>query len=504
MIAKGDGDHFAAAVQKEIANRLTEHQFLTWFQRVGFEVTGPDRVSVSVPNRFFMTYLKQRYLPVIAESIESVTSVAHPRIEFEIGDAVGGADHLTADHPTADRLTTDRPTADGGYSAKVPAESWRGGSTSSSVRSGGIPATPHDSTSHDPGSHATPRSAESEPYMENLVLNPDYTLDQFVVGPANRLPHAAAVAIANAPGTAYNPLYVYGSVGLGKTHLMQAVAQMYLANGLRKVVYTSSTSFADDFIHSISNNTLDKFRQKYREADALLIDDVQCLGEMERTREEFFHTFNLLHSRQRQIFLSADRLPSEIEGLGDRLVSRFKLGLVTQLTAPSFETRVAILQQKSTALGFDLPGEIAEFVASRIRDNVRELEGAVYRLLSMVEIENRDLSTDEVRHALADVLGHDERRLDLNMIQRKVLEEFDVLPSDLHSRSRTRSVVIPRQICMYLGREHTSLSLGEIGLFFGGRDHSTVLHAIDKIRRMIREDSRIRAAVASIERQLGV
>ena len=439
------------AVQQEIASRITEHQYQTWFKSVDFDFTGPEHISISVPNRFYQTFLKHRYLPVILESIETVMNLQRPRIEFQI-------------EPSAD-LDDEEPRPQDDLTPVIP--------------------TPVMDT-----------------FPANLPLNPGYTFEQFITGPSNRLAHAAAIAIADHPGTSYNPLFIYGNVGLGKTHLMQAVAHTYCARRHGRVVYLSCASFTNDFISAVGNSSLDAFRKKYRDADALLIDDIQFLASKERTQEEFFHTFNAVYNEQKQIFLSSDSLPNDIGGLGDRLVSRFKLGLVAALAPPTFETRCAILVRKADNLGLQIPIDVAEYVAHQICDNIREIEGAVLRLHTLVAIEKKPITLDAVKESLADLFGDESTRIDLLKIQQSVLEEFEVLPADLHSRKRTRSIVVPRQICMYVARRHTDLSLGEIGAFFGGRDHSTVLHGIEKVVSMLDKEPRIRRAVDSIERHL--
>ncbi len=454
MLDRGDRP-LCEAVLAQVSSRVSGFQFQTWFQRVQFRKAGHGRVTVHVPNRFMLGVLSHRFLPVLTEAIETVTRIQNPKIQFEVPPA--------GDDGTA--------VANGATAVEGPRRAMT------------APPAP--------------------PLPENLPLNPEFTFEQFVEGDDNRLALAACKSVADEPGASYNPLFIYGPVGLGKTHLMQAVAHEYIAQGKRRVVYLSCASFTNDFISAVSTNSVDRFRSKYRDADALLIDDIQFLANKERTQEEFFHTFNSAYNQQKQIFLTSDCLPSEIDGLGDRLVSRFKLGLVAYLDPPSFETRVAILMRKAEKLGLRLDPEVAGYVAQRIRDNVRELEGALRRMHSIVAIEHRPLTVAEVAEALADLIGHEERRIDLFAIQQLVVEEFKVQPADLHSKSRTRSVVLPRQVCMYLGRTHTRCSLGEIGLYFGGRDHTTALHAIEKIRTLIERDPRVRNAVNSIERRLG-
>lgn len=334
------------------------------------------------------------------------------------------------------------------------------------------------------------------------LLNQNLTFDGFVTGPSNQLAHAAAMAVAENPGSSYNPFFLHGSVGLGKTHLLQAVAHRMRERGIENVVTISCASFTNDFISALSSRKIDEFRKRYREAGALLIDDIQFLCDKERTQEEFFHTFNEIYNQEQQIFLTSDAPPSEIEGLSERLVSRFRLGLVVQMSPPDLETRMAILQQKATARGLDLPFDVIEMTAHQIRDNIRELEGAVLRIESMIRHEGKDPNTANAAIVLTELRGDHSTRIDLRRIEELVCEEFAVTPGELHSPKRTRSIVLPRQVCMYLGRRHTDCSLGEIGQYFGGRDHSTVLHSIEKIRNLFPMDAGLRRSIEQIKEKL--
>ena len=517
--------HVWKAVQEEIASRITEHQFETWFRQVNFDFSGPEQVSVSVPNRFYESFLKHRYYTVILASIESVTSLQRPHLEFRVDESL--------EHDSPNRTTAARTPLETDGIANNPFENEiqsRLGENSQSesdlapsqssnpdkrIDPGALDRGPLDQGTFDGnelpataptlGAHS-PQSWLSTPQLpHNLPLNPNYIFDSFVVGPSNSLAHAAARAVAENPGISYNPLFIHGNVGLGKTHLLQAVARSYLARGMGRLVYVSCSNFTNDYISAVRDNNLSEFREKYANVDALLIDDIQFLADKDSTQEEFFHTFNTVYNEQKQIFLTSDSLPSAIEGLSDRLVSRFKLGLVAHLGPPQFETRVAILMQKARFLGLALTQEIAEFVAHQITDNVRELEGAILRLHSHVSIEQKPLTLDLVRNSLVDILGEEQSTaIDLPKIQQVVLEEFHVKASDLHSRKRTRSIVLPRQVCMYLARLQTNLSLEEIGDYFGGRDHSTVMHAVEKITELRETDIKLRKTLENLESRLGV
>ncbi|MBO5131110.1 MAG: chromosomal replication initiator protein DnaA [Romboutsia sp.] len=318
-------------------------------------------------------------------------------------------------------------------------------------------------------------------------LNPKYTFDTFVIGNSNRFAHAACVAVAEAPARAYNPLFLYGGVGLGKTHLMHAIGHHIMDQKKDpKVVYVSSEKFTNELINSIKDDRNEEFRNKYRNVDVLLIDDIQFIAGKERTQEEFFHTFNSLHEANKQIIISSDRPPKEIPTLEDRLRSRFEMGLITDIQAPDFETRMAILRKKAQMENLDVPNEVTVYIAKNIKSNIRELEGALTRVVAYSSLTNRTISFELASEALKDIIitsKHEE--ITVNRIKEKVSSVFGVKMEDFNSKKRTRSISYPRQIAMYLSRELTDLSLPKIGEEFGGRDHTTVIHAHDKITKDI-------------------
>lgn len=337
---------------------------------------------------------------------------------------------------------------------------------------------------------------------EGVQLRPGFTFDTFISGPSNHLAQAAAMAAAENPGQAYNPYFIHGSVGLGKTHLLHAIGHQLLEQGYRKIIVTSCASFTNEFIAALTAQKVDQFRDRYRNADALLIDDVQFLSEKERTQEEFFHTFNDIYNREQQIVLTSDSPPKDIQGISDRLRSRFRLGLVVHLETPDLETRMSILERKLQQRDLLLETGVVEQIAGRIKDNVRELEGAVLRIESMVRHEGIEANPENVQVALNEIFGQETRRIDLNTIENKVCEYYSVTTEQLRSSRRTRSIVLPRQICMYLGRQLTDCSLGEIGQHFGGRDHTTVMHSIDKIRGALPADATLRRDLDSLQGSL--
>jgi chromosomal replication initiator protein len=335
-------------------------------------------------------------------------------------------------------------------------------------------------------------------------LNARNTFDSFVVGAANQYAHAACLAVANQPGKTYNPLFVHGGVGLGKTHLMQAIGHHI---GTKKkgtrVLYVTSEHFTNDFIDALQNNTIVKFRKRYRQADVLLIDDVQFLAGKERSQEEFFHTFNSLFDGHKQIVLSSDRPPAELAGLEARLVSRFEWGLTAELQPPDVEMRVAILRKKAQALEIQFPKEIYEYLAERVRTNVRRLEGALTRVASYASLNGTQPSFEKIEHLLKDILLEEARRsVTIDQIQKRVAEHFDVRLADMTSKRRPANIAFPRQIAMYLARELTKGSLSEIGEVFGGRDHGTVLHAHRLVKERMRKEEKVRQTVAFLEAQL--
>ena len=316
-------------------------------------------------------------------------------------------------------------------------------------------------------------------------LNPKYTFDTFVIGNSNRFAHAACVAVAESPARAYNPLFLYGGVGLGKTHLMHAIGHSIMKEqNDAKVVYVSSEKFTNELINSIKSDKNEEFRDKYRNVDILLIDDIQFIAGKEGTQEEFFHTFNALHEANKQIIISSDRPPKEIPTLEDRLRSRFEMGLIADIQPPDFETRIAILKTKAQIENIDIPNEVMNYIATYIKSNIRELEGALTRVVAYSSLINKDISYDLAVEALKDIVTTSEsQEISVNRIKEKVSTAFGIKMDDFNSKKRTRTIAYPRQIAMYLSRELTDLSLPKIGNEFGGRDHTTVIHAHDKISK---------------------
>ena len=336
-----------------------------------------------------------------------------------------------------------------------------------------------------------------------LPLNPDYAFENFVTGPCNRLPHAASVAVSEQPGKAYNPLFIHGGVGLGKTHLLQAVCQTVLERQPdARILYLSCDSFINQFMSAVETGDMNQFRYRYRNVDMLVIDDIHFLRGRERTQEEFFHTFNTLYQSHKQIILSADAAPSEIPELEERLVSRFNWGLVARIEKPCYETRVAILQKKARMRGLTLADDVVCYVAAKVENNTRELEGAITKIQGMSLLSAGKIDLDLAKAALGESATPEQKRITIQQIFDAVTKYYNVRLSDLQSKKRHKSIAFPRQVCMFLARRHTRYSLEEIGGYFGGRDHTTVLHAVRTVDGDCKEDREIAKQINHIDAQL--
>jgi chromosomal replication initiator protein len=429
--------------------------FKRWFSSVELIQANDEALTFRVPNNIYQLWIESNYMAALQAAV--VHALGEPR-EIKFSAAVSGPS-VTPD--TANIIDAVK---------EAGTDSDRDARTSASA----------------------------------VGLNPRNTFETFVVGPNNEIAHAASLAVAQSPARTYNPLFIYGGVGLGKTHLMQAIGQYIWAKKKNtKVMYLSSELFINEFIDAIQHNNLVKFRKRYRQAELLLIDDIQFLGGKERSQEEFFHTFNTLFDGHKQIVLSSDRPASEIANLEQRLVSRFEWGLTAELQPPAIETRLAILRKKARILQINLNDEIFEFLASRIKSNVRRLEGALMRVASFASLSGRELTQEVVERLLKDILQEEARNLvTIEQIQRRVAEHFDVRLADMTSKRRPANIAFPRQVAMYLARELTKASLNEIGDAFGGRDHGTVLHACKLVKRRMVEQDSIRQTISFIDSSL--
>jgi chromosomal replication initiator protein len=344
-----------------------------------------------------------------------------------------------------------------------------------------------------------PAQNETEPPVAAPGLSARYTFDSFVVGNSNQFAQAACQAVAELPSRSYNPLFIYGGVGLGKTHLLHAVGhQIARLYPQLRLLYLSSERFTNDLINAIRYDRTSEFRAKYRTIDLLLIDDIQFISGKERTQEEFFHTFNDLYEARKQIVVSSDSAPKEIPDLEERLRSRFEWGLIADIQPPDFETRVAILKKKAEIERVRLPDDVAYLIAGRIKANIREIEGSLTRMIAFCSLSGRDMSVELAQEVLADLWGEEERVITIEHIQRKVAEFFGIKLSDMRAKNRTKSVAFPRQIAMYLSRQLTHASLSDVGRAFGGKDHTTVIHAVSKLQGLIQEDPKLKQTIDSL------
>ena len=466
MVLPSFEPELGSRILDEIRRRVGESAFETWFEGLEVHPRRGGRFEVVVPTSFHRTYLSDRYQSLISDAAATVSGKDHAEIDFSV-PARGGRAPLGRASRFADIPSRDIPSRLGGG------------------RLAETPARPKPQTTGDSGVKESER---------------EYTFARFHAGSANHFALAAAQSVAERPGEQYNPLFLHGGVGQGKTHLLKAITQGLRERGFQKVISISCAQFADEFIAAIADGKIEEFRLRYRNAEALLVDDVHFLESKNRTQEEFFHTFNALTNLGRQIVLTSDSPPAEISGLGERLVSRFRKGLLAPLHAPDLECRKEILIAKGREQDLEIPEDVAELIAKRVRENVRELEGIVVRLHSLVHLEKRRLDAESARSVLFELVGEaGAPRIDLPRIEEAIIQEYSVPTADLHSKKRNRSIVVPRQICMFLARRHTGASLGEIGLYFGGRDHTTVLHAIRKIEGQLETDTTLRRRVERVE-----
>ena len=348
-----------------------------------------------------------------------------------------------------------------------------------------------------------PATNKNEVQKEKIIssnLNPKNTFDSFVIGNSNRFAHAACVAVAESPAKAYNPLFIYGGVGLGKTHLMHAIGHYILnQNSNAKVLYLSSENFTNELINSIKDDKNEAFRNKYRNVDVLLVDDIQFIAGKESTQEEFFHTFNALHNANKQIIISSDRPPKEIPTLEDRLRSRFEMGLIADIQSPDYETRIAILRKKAQEENKHVPDEVTIHIAKNIKSNIRELEGALIRIFAYADLTNKEITYELACEALKDLIsGKVNKEINVDLIKEKVSQYYSIKISDFNLKKRTREIAFPRQVAMYLSRELTDLSLPKIGESFGGKDHTTVMHAHDKISTDLKKNKDLKDKIENI------
>ncbi len=430
---------------EQLRERIGKHNFETWIRPVRIKEKNKDNISLEVPNKFFRDWLVEHFL----EQIEAILSdVARHQVKVSVA-----INHqLQSKSGQVKRQEIERPR----------------------LRR-----------------------------INNLI--PKYTFENFVVGNSNQFAHAASVAVANQPGEHYNPLFIYGGVGLGKTHLVNAIGHNIAdKRPSLKVFYLSSESFMNELIGSLRRDRMDEFKTKFRNIDVLILDDVQFIAGKERTQEEFFHTFNSLYESHRQIIITSDKFPKEIPGLEDRLRNRFEWGLIADIQPPDMETRVAILQKKAEAEGLELAHDVAIFLASHIDSNVRELEGSLTRLGAFASLTKAHITIDLAKEVLQNTLRGTQKEITVENIQKTTCDYFNIRLGDLKAKRRTKNIAFPRQVAMYLCRKYTSTSFPAIGYKFGGRDHSTVIHASKAIEKRIKEDPRMQSTIEKLEKNLNI
>jgi chromosomal replication initiator protein len=426
-----------------VEGKVNRHSFSTWFKPTAFIADGGRSITVRVPNTLFKDWLTKHYSVVLSEALAEVRR--------------GDASLVFVAEPGA-----------------------------------ALPA---------PEERIAASEAVEEAIKEPLTpagLNPRYTFDTFIVGPSNQFAHAACRAVAEAPSRSYNPLFIYGGVGLGKTHLMHAVGQFVLQhNPNLKLTYISSERFMNEMINAVRYDRILDFRERYRSVDVLLVDDIQFVSGKEGTQTEFFHTFNALYDAQKQIVLSSDRPPHEIPALEERLRSRFEWGLITDIQSPDLETKIAILKRKAEAEAVPLPDNVAMYIAGRIKSNIRELEGSLIRLIAYASLTGRDISLELTHEVLKNVIDQDDKAVTIDTIQKFVSDYYQLKVAELKSKNNSKSIALPRQIAMYLCKTLTHASLPEIGRSFGGKHHSTVIHSIKKVEELRRTDGDFNSLIAN-------
>ncbi len=440
MQNKNNLENLWKRVLAKIQENLSKPSFETWFQSTKIVAIQNNILIIEVPNEFAKDWIETRYSKLISEIVEKITNKKLD-IKFIIPE-------MKNEEITEEEIETE-----------VEEE----------------------------------ETKEEKSDNKKAILNPKYTFDTFVIGSSNRFAHAASLAVAEAPAKAYNPLFIYGEVGLGKTHLMHAIGHYILKhNPKMNIMYLTSEEFTNRLINSIRYDETIKFRNEYRNIDILLIDDIQFLAGKERTQEEFFHTFNALHDANKQIIISSDRPPKEIPTLEERLRSRFEWGLITDIQEPDLETRIAILKKKASLDDIEVPNDVIIYIANEIKSNIRELEGALIRVVAYSSLVNDNITVELTKEALKDIIESNQpektKKITVDLIKEVVANNYEVDIKTMESKKRTRAVAFPRQIAMYISRKLTTLSLPQIGTEFGGRDHSTVLHAFNKIQKKMEDE----------------
>lgn len=433
---------------------LSPQHFTTWIKPLKLVKIEQDMVYLEVPNRFVLDWVKENYSKLIQKNLSALSAVSY-RVHFDVSNQ------------TVLELPKTTPVVD------------------------------------TPKAVVVNKNIVNKTNSADLNLNRKYTFEEFVAGSSNQFAYAAAMAVANNPATTYNPLFIYGGVGLGKTHLVNAIGNAILKKSPHmRICYYTSEKFMNELINSLRYNRMDEFRNKFRSMDVLLIDDIQFIAGKERTQEEFFHTFNALYDSHKQIIVTSDKFPKDIPGLEERLRSRFEWGLIADIQAPDVETKMAILKMKAEQNSINLPEDVSQFLANSICNNVRELEGYLIRIGAYASLTSVPISLEMARDVLKDILIERNRELTVEEIVKKVSLHFNIKISDIKSAKRLKAVVLPRQIAMYISRQLTSSSYPEIGDRFGGKDHSTIIHAIRKIEKLMEEDFQLKSTIENLKKEL--
>ena len=433
---------------------LSPQHFSTWIKPLKLVKIEQDMVYLEVPNRFVLDWVKENYSKLIQKNLSDLSAVSY-RLHFDVSNQ--NLEEINKKTPVVER----------------------------------------------PAVVAAKKTVVNNTHTADLNLNRKYTFEEFVSGSSNQFAYAAAMAVANNPATTYNPLFIYGGVGLGKTHLVNAIGNAILKKSPQmRICYYTSEKFMNELINSLRYNRMDEFRNKFRSMDIIMIDDIQFIAGKERTQEEFFHTFNALYESHKQIIVTSDKFPKDIPGLEERLRSRFEWGLIADIQAPDVETKLAILKMKAEQNSINLPEDVSLFLANSICNNVRELEGYLIRIGAYASLTSVPVSLEMARDVLKDILIERNRELSVEEIVKKVSLHFNIKVSDIKSAKRLKAVVLPRQIAMYISRQLTSSSYPEIGDRFGGKDHSTIIHAIRKIEKLMEADFQLKSTIENLKKEL--
>lgn len=439
-----------SGLKNRLAERLNHHNYDSWIEPVAYVSTRDSRMTVAVPSLFFVEWITEHYKDMIEEILQDLSGKKH---NLNITVATLSKTKETGHKKSRTSADQEKP--------------------------------------------------DLKAVLKKANLNEKYDLKSFIVGKSNEFCHASCSAIVKKPGTTYNPLFIYGGVGLGKTHLMQAIGNEILKKDKSlKVLYISSEKFVNDLIGAIQRGAMSGFRKKYRELDVLLVDDIQFIGGKERTQEEFFHTFNSLFQEKKQIVLSSDKFPKDITNMEDRLRSRFAWGLISDIAPPELEVKIAIVNKIAKENGFELSDDVRSYLARLVKSNIRELEGCLARVMAYASLTGREINLEMATSTLKGIYDDTARTIEIKQIQKVVADFYKIKVSDLKSKSRKKSITIPRHVAVYICREYTNFSLPEIGRSFGGRDHTTVMHSVARIKEQINSNTQIYNEISAIKKSL--